>query len=156
MKKKMLIVSHALELGGAERSLIGLLDALNPEIWEIDLFLLRHEGEVSAADAQKMLEKARNFGAAERLLIAGDAVVTAEAAAVFAQAKLKLLGNESQSVGPEEAPMAVHKILLEQEIVLLEGVVLTGILEGRYFLNAAPLNGGGLEGSPCRAWLMEV
>ena len=118
--------------------------------------LLRHEGEVSAADAQKMLEKARNFGAAERLLIAGDAVVTAEAAAVFAQAKLKLLGNESQSVGPEEAPMAVHKILLEQEIILLEGVVLTGIPEGRYFLNAAPLNGGGLEGSPCRAWLMEV
>ena len=118
--------------------------------------LLRHEGEVSAADAQKMLEKARNFGAAERLLIAGDTVVTAEAAAVFAQAKLKLLGNESQSVGPEEAPMAVHKILLEQEIVLLEGVVLTDIPEGRYFLNAAPLNGGSLEGSPCRAWLMEV
>ena len=118
--------------------------------------LLRHEGEVSDADAQKMLEKARNFGAEERLLIAGDAVVTAEAAAVFAQAKLKLLGNESQSVGPEEAPMAVHKVLLEQEIVLLEGVVLTGIPEGRYFLNAAPLNGGSLEGSPCRAWLMEV
>jgi len=44
MKKKLLIVSHALELGGAERSLIGLLDALDPEIWNIDLFLLRHEG----------------------------------------------------------------------------------------------------------------
>ena len=49
MKKKMLIVSHALELGGAERSLIGLLDALNPELWEIDLFLLRHEGELMDA-----------------------------------------------------------------------------------------------------------
>ena len=49
MKKKMLIVSHALELGGAERSLIGLLDALNPEFWEIDLFLLRHEGELMDA-----------------------------------------------------------------------------------------------------------
>ncbi|MBR4887766.1 MAG: glycosyltransferase [Clostridia bacterium] len=46
MKKKLLIVSHALELGGAERSLIGLLDALNPEFWDIDLFLLRHEGEL--------------------------------------------------------------------------------------------------------------
>ena len=49
MKKKLLIVSHALELGGAERSLIGLLDALNPELWEIDLFLLRHEGELMDA-----------------------------------------------------------------------------------------------------------
>ncbi len=46
MKKSLLIVSHALELGGAERSLIGLLDALDPDIWEIDLFLLRHEGEL--------------------------------------------------------------------------------------------------------------
>ena len=49
MKKKLLIVSHALELGGAERSLIGLLDALNPENWEINLFLLRHEGELMDA-----------------------------------------------------------------------------------------------------------
>ena len=46
MKKKLLIVSHALELGGAERSLIGLLDALDPGKWDIDLFLLRHEGEL--------------------------------------------------------------------------------------------------------------
>lgn len=46
MKKTLLIVSHALELGGAERSLIGLLDALDPEQWDIDLFLLRHEGEL--------------------------------------------------------------------------------------------------------------
>ena len=46
MKRKLLIVSHALELGGAERSLIGLLDALDPQVWDIDLFLLRHEGEL--------------------------------------------------------------------------------------------------------------
>lgn len=49
MKKKLLIVSHALELGGAERSLIGLLDALDPGTWDIDLFLLRHEGELMDA-----------------------------------------------------------------------------------------------------------
>jgi len=44
MKKSLLIVSHALELGGAERCLIGLLDALDPGVWDVDLFLLRHEG----------------------------------------------------------------------------------------------------------------
>ena len=49
MKHKLLILSHALELGGAERSLIGLLDALDPEIWDTDLFLLRHEGEFMGA-----------------------------------------------------------------------------------------------------------
>lgn len=45
-KKKVLIVSHALELGGAEKSLIGLLDAFDPKKYQIDLFLLRHEGEL--------------------------------------------------------------------------------------------------------------
>lgn len=46
MKKSLLIVSHAMELGGAERSLLGLLDSLNKDEWDIDLFLLRHEGEL--------------------------------------------------------------------------------------------------------------
>lgn len=45
-KKRILIVSHALELGGAERSLIGLLDVIDKEKYHIDLFLLRHEGEL--------------------------------------------------------------------------------------------------------------
>lgn len=49
MKQSLLIVSHALELGGAERSLIGLLDAINPEQYAVDLFLLRHEGELMSA-----------------------------------------------------------------------------------------------------------
>lgn len=46
MKKRLLILSHALELGGAEKSLIGLLNALDPKICDIDLFLLRQEGEL--------------------------------------------------------------------------------------------------------------
>ena len=126
------------------------------EVFVGDCSLVRCEGEISAETAEELLEKAYAFGAAERLLIGGDAVVTEEAAAVFAKSQLKLLGNESQSVGPLDAPMKVHQILLGKEIVLLEGIVLTDIPEGRYFLNAAPLNTGGLEGSPCRAWLMEV
>mgnify|MGYP000538481803 CR=1 FL=1 len=39
--KKILIVSHALEIGGAERSLIGLLDAIDKKEYQVDLFLLR-------------------------------------------------------------------------------------------------------------------
>ena len=45
-RKKLLILSHAMELGGAERSLLGLLDALKDSEYEVDLFLLRHEGEL--------------------------------------------------------------------------------------------------------------
>ena len=71
-----------------------------------------------------------------------------------ASGKLLLLGNESQSVGPEEAPMAVHKLLLEREPALLEGIVLSNVPEGRYFLSAAPLNLAGADGAPCRAFLI--
>lgn len=45
-KKHILIFSHALELGGAERALIGLLHALDYRTVQVDLFLMRHEGEL--------------------------------------------------------------------------------------------------------------
>lgn len=116
-----------------------------------DCFVARQEGDVTAADAEAILRKA---GPAERILIAGNATVTAEAAEVFASGKIKLLGNEGQTVGPEDAPMQVHLILLRRGIALLEGIVLTGIPEGRYFLSAAPLNLAGCDGAPCRALLL--
>ena len=74
---------------------------------------------------------------------------------MFATSGIKLIGNEGQTVGPEDAPMQVHKILLGQGIALLEGIVLGDIPEGRYFLSAAPLNLAGSDGAPCRAYLME-
>ncbi len=119
-----------------------------------DCFLARCNGDVTAADASAIMEKARTANAAERILIAGKATVTAEAARVFAAAGIKLIGNESQTVGPENAPKEVHLILLGAEVVLLEGIVLTDIPEGRYFLSAAPLSLGGCDGAPCRAYLI--
>ncbi len=118
-----------------------------------DCFVARHEGDVTAADAENILKKADG---AERILIAGNATVTIEAAEVFAAGGIKLLGNEGQTVGPENAPMQVHLILLRREIALLEGIVLQGIPEGQYFLSAAPLNLGGADGAPCRAYLLDL
>lgn len=120
-----------------------------------DCFLARCNGDVTAADASAIMEKARTANASERILIAGKATVTAEAARVFAAAGIKLIGNESQTVGPENAPKEVHLILLGAEVVLLEGIVLTDIPEGRYFLSAAPLSLGGCDGAPCRAYLIK-
>lgn len=45
-KKRILIFSHAMELGGAERVLLGLLEAIDTEQYDVDLFLMRHEGEL--------------------------------------------------------------------------------------------------------------
>ena len=117
-----------------------------------DCFVASPEGDVTATDAEAILRKAKG---AERILIAGKVTVTAEAAEVFAAGGIRLLGNEGQTVGPEDAPMQVHLILLRREIVLLEGIVLQGIPEGRYFLSAAPLNLGGADGAPCRAYLID-
>ena len=115
-----------------------------------------HHGPVLAADAERILEKAGKCvpGAAERILVKGRATVTAEAAEVFAARKIRLFGNESQTVGPEDAPMKVHQIMLGAEIILLEGIRLSAVEEGVYFLHAAPLNHGGAEGAPCRATLI--
>lgn len=44
--KKILIVTHAMEIGGAERALLGLLESIDPKRVSVDLFLLRHEGEL--------------------------------------------------------------------------------------------------------------
>ncbi len=72
----------------------------------------------------------------------------------FENKLVRLVGVESQSVGPVDAPMKVHLILLRREIALLEGLVLEGVAEGRYFLSAVPLKLGGCDGAPCRAFLM--
>ena len=45
MKKKILITSFDLAIGGVERSLIGLLNHIDYSKYDIDLMLFKHEGE---------------------------------------------------------------------------------------------------------------
>lgn len=131
---------------------------------EIDLdrfvgfsYVAAFEGDITGADAEAILRTAgaADPRAAERILIKGAATLTKEGALVLAAAGTKLFGNESQTVGPEDAPMEVHKILLGAQTVLLEGIRLGAVAPGVYLLHAAPLNLGGADGAPCRATLME-
>ena len=46
MKPRIFIAIHYMHLGGAEISLIGLLQALDPNKVDIDLFVYSHEGEL--------------------------------------------------------------------------------------------------------------
>lgn len=116
------------------------------------------EGNVGAEAAKDLFERARKTytGAERRILIKGNATVTPEAAEVFAKAGIDLVGSESQTVGPMDAPMAVHLALLSAEVVLLEGVRLSAVPDGAYLLNCAPLNLGETDGAPCRAILMDL
>ena len=132
---------------------------------EIDLdvvvgmaYVAEHQGIVTGEDAAQIIEKAKkqNPEATKRILIKGNAEVSLEAAKIFAASDILLLGNESQTVGPENAPMAVHLVLLGANIILLEGIRLADVSEGVYLLNAAPLNLSGTDGSPCRAVLIDL
>ena len=123
-------------------------------------YVASHDGDITAEDAKKIMDRAKDAAGDtdcyNRILVKGEATMTEEAAKVFADNKIKLFGNESQTVGPLDAPMEVHLIMLGAEIVLLEGIRLSEVDDGVYLLNAAPLNLGGADGAPCRAILMSL
>ncbi|MBQ1810064.1 MAG: cyclase family protein [Erysipelotrichaceae bacterium] len=132
------------------------VDQIDPESFIGYAYVAEHSGEIMAEDAIRILQTALEADprSASRILIKGKAVLTKEGAEVFAEAGIRLFGNESQTVGPENAPMEVHLILLKEEIVLLEGIRLENVPEGVYLLHAIPLNLGGADGAPCRATLI--
>lgn len=111
------------------------------------------KGEITADTARAIL--ADGGEGSKRLLLRGG-VVSDAAAKVLADGGVWLVGSDTQSVGDENAPAAVHRILLSAEVVLLEGLRLAGVADGTYFLFAAPLKLGGCEGAPCRAILAEM
>ena len=45
-KRKIFVFSQAMELGGVERSLLGLLNSIDYDRYDVDLFLMRHSGEL--------------------------------------------------------------------------------------------------------------
>jgi arylformamidase len=121
-------------------------------------YVAEHHGIVTGSDAVEIVEKAKkqNPEAAKRILLKGDVEVSLEAAKVFASSDILLLGNDPQTIGPQNAPMAVHLVLLGADVILLEGIRLVEVSDGVYFLNAAPLNLSGADGSPCRAVLVDL
>lgn len=120
-------------------------------------FVADFDGLCTADHAHEILRRAasRDPESAKRILLKGKTTVSLEAARVFAEAGILLIGNQSQTVGPEDAPMQVHLVLLGAGVLLLEGIRLSHVPEGVYLLSAAPLCLGGAEGSPCRAVLID-
>ncbi len=118
--------------------------------------VLPFEGELSGEDAKVLLEVASAFGGqcAKRILLRGEVSVSPEGAQVLLAAGLYLLGVEPQSVAAESIAV-VHRCLLGSGVVLLEGVRLSAVPDGAYFLSAAPICMSGSDGAPCRAILID-
>lgn len=64
-----------------------------------------------------------------------------------------LVGNDYLSVQPHGGDDEIHRVLLRQEIVLLEGLMLKHVEPGPYELLCLPMKLVGVEGAPARVLL---
>ena len=78
-------------------------------------------------------------------------------AALEGLAGLRLLGTDAASVDETDAaPLAVHHALWHRGVVILEGLDLDAVPDGRYELIALPLRLAGMDAAPVRALLREI
>lgn len=68
MKKRIFIAIHYLEIGGAEISLIGLLNAIDTDLYDVDLFLYSHRGELlkQVPDKINLLPEIKKYDVIEK------------------------------------------------------------------------------------------
>jgi arylformamidase len=69
---------------------------------------------------------------------------------------VKLVGVDYLSVAPYKQSRPTHEILLQSGVVIVEGLNLSKIAQGRYTLYCLPLKLAGCDGSPARAILVGV
>jgi arylformamidase len=113
------------------------------------------------AGEERILFKTRNsefWNAPEKGFRADFTYITPEAARALAEMRVKLVGIDYLSVDKfGSTDFATHRILLEKEIVVLEGLDLREVRAGRYELICLPLKyiGGAGDGAPARTILRE-
>ena len=94
---------------------------------------------------------------AERILLksGGRAFIHRSAADAMAYFGYKLVGTDGLDVEPPQSEnYETHKALLGQNIAVLEGLDLSDVANGEYFLIAPPLKIESAEASPVRAMLI--
>jgi len=79
-----------------------------------------------------------------------------EAAKYMIQRGVKLVGIDYLSIAPFEDLTPTHETLLESGVVILEGLNLSEVTQGRYTLYCLPLKISGSDGAPARAILQGV
>ncbi len=97
------------------------------------------------------------WNSCERVLIKGNGMsyLMESSAYYVVDAGIKLIGTDSASIGIHGTNAAIHRALLGSGTAVLEGLDLTNVKPGKYFLMAQPIKISGLEASPCRAVLIE-
>jgi arylformamidase len=82
--------------------------------------------------------------------------ISADGANFLVERGVKLVGVDYLSVAPFTATGPTHEILLKAGTVVVEGLDLSSVSQGRYTLYCLPLKLGGADGAPARAILIGV
>ncbi|NLP48467.1 MAG: cyclase family protein [Clostridiales bacterium] len=92
----------------------------------------------------------------ERLLIKGQeqAAFMDSAAEETAALGVRLIGTDARSIGSQGNQIKPHKAFLGRDVAVLEGLDLSRVEPGNYFLIAPPVKAAGLEAAPARALLI--
>ncbi len=108
---------------------------------------------------RRLLFKTRNsdFWASGNKEFQADFVaLSVDAAEWLVDRNVKVVGIDYLSIAPFKQGKPVHTILLEAGVVVIEGLDLSKVSQGRYTLTCLPLKLGGAEGAPTRAILVGV
>ena len=149
--------------GGWTMEALDLSRSVGP-CWVVDLTHV--EGHVGRADLEaaevagqvRLLLKTRNsdWGLMQREEFEeGYSAISREAAEYLVEIGVETIGVDYLSVEPfEDGEFNTHHTLLGADVVILEGLVLTEVEPGEYFLACLPLKLAGSDGSPARAILI--
>jgi arylformamidase len=82
--------------------------------------------------------------------------LSVDAAELLVDRNVKLVGIDYLSIAPYKMGTPVHTILLNAGVVVIEGLDLYQVSQGRYTLHCLPLKLGGADGAPTRCILVGV
>jgi arylformamidase len=82
--------------------------------------------------------------------------LSADAAKYMVERGVKLIGVDYLSVAPYEDTIPTHQILLKAGVIIVEGLDLSKISQGRYTFYCLPLKIAKADGAPARAMLIGV
>jgi arylformamidase len=108
---------------------------------------------------RRLLFKTRNseYWASDKKVFQTDFVgLSVDAAELLVDRNVRLVGIDYLSIAPYKQGKPVHTILLDAGVVVVEGLDLSKVSQGRYTLTCLPMKLGGSDGAPTRAILVGV
>ncbi len=108
---------------------------------------------------RRLLFRTRNsqyWGKQEKVFQTDFVGITDDGARFLVKRGVKLVGVDYLSVAPYKESRPTHEVLLKHGVVVVEGLNLHEISQGRYTLYCLPLKLEGSDGSPARAILVGV